>query len=45
MACKNKGNTKAQQSQKWMKESLFQLMRAKPYEEISIQNITDAAQS
>ncbi|EMS70937.1 TetR/AcrR family transcriptional regulator [Ruminiclostridium cellobioparum] len=44
MGCKNKGNTKAQQSQKWMEESLFQLMRAKPYEEISIQNITDTAQ-
>lgn len=44
MVKKNKGNIKAQQSQKWMEESLFQLMQKKPYKEISIQNITDTAQ-
>lgn len=41
---KNKGNTKAKQSKKWMEEALFKLMHMKPYGEISIQEITDCAQ-
>lgn len=44
MADKNKGNTKARLSQKWMEEALLQLMKEKSFEDISIQNMTEAAQ-
>jgi len=44
MSKKNKGNTKAMQSQEWMEDALFNLMHTKPYNRITIQDITDSAQ-
>lgn len=40
---KNKGNMKAIQSKKWMEEALFRLMKIKPYEKITIKDITETA--
>ena len=44
MSEKNKGNTKALQSQKFIEEALFKLMEKEPYHKITIQEIADMAQ-